>query len=177
MTDGSGPIVDRSWAYLRVLRNTSGARVPTLRSVEDRMASYGGLRQQEIKDGTLFSTQALRQLIRTDRAHLGRLSRALITASELPVLHRVHVLAPGIRIGLIDRSATGRPRLSEVPGWVDVLAIDFRAADARYVRRARQAGHAVSVRKVNTVAQLHDAWAMGVHRILTDRAELLGRSC
>jgi glycerophosphoryl diester phosphodiesterase len=177
MTNGTGPIADRSWAYLRRLRNTSGATVPTLRSVEDRMVTYGGLRQQEIKDGTLFSTQALRSLIRIDRAHLGRLGKATITASELSTLHRVHALAPGIRIGLIDRSSTGRPRLSEVPGWVDVLAIDVHAADAQYVKKARKAGHAVSVRKVNTVLQLHEAWAMGIRRIITDRPEVLGRSC
>jgi glycerophosphoryl diester phosphodiesterase len=176
MTDGPGRIVQRPWSYVRTVRNTSGAAVPTLRSVEDRLATYGGLRQQEIKDGSTFSGSALRQLVAVDRAHVG-LAHVLVTSSAVATLRRVHVVAPRLRTGLIDRSATGRPRLSQVPGWVDVLAVDLRAADARYVRRARQAGHAVSVRKVNTVEQLHAALTMGVHRVITDRPDLLGRSC
>ena len=146
-------------------------------SSERRLASYGGRRQQEIKDGAAFSHAALEQFLQIDRAH-GRLAgRVLITSSQLPTLKRVHLLAPRVGIGLIDRSASGRPRLSQVPGWVDVLAIDLRAADAKYVARAGAAGHAVSVRNVNTVLQLHAAVALGVRRVITDTPEVLGRSC
>ena len=177
MTDGSGSIGGRTWTYVRGVRNSSGAPVPTLRGVERRMASYGGRRQQEIKDGAAFSRAMLEQVLRIDRAH-GRLAgRVLITSSQLPTLRRVHALAPRVGIGLIDRTTTGRPRLSRVPGWVDVLAIDLRAADAKYVARARAAGHAVSVRNVDTVLQLHAAVALGVRRVVTNMPEVLGRSC
>src|SRR4029079_11164496 len=43
MTDGSGRIRERSWSYVRLVRNGSGAGVPTLRGVEAALARFGGL--------------------------------------------------------------------------------------------------------------------------------------
>jgi glycerophosphoryl diester phosphodiesterase len=178
MTNGSGRIRAHSWRYVHQVRNTSGAGVPTMRGVEAAMARYGGVRQQEVKDGRLFSTAMLRALVRVDQTYVpGGWSRVLVTASELHTLRRVHLVAPKIGIGLITRSRTGRPALAGVPRWVNMIAIDLRAADGTYVRRARAAGHTVSVRGVNTVAQLHRAVAIGATQVVTDRPEVLGTAC
>ena len=178
MTDGSGRIRERSWSYVRLVRNGSGAGVPTLRGVEAALARFGGLRQQEIKDGQQFSNAKLSALVRIDRSYVPDADRqVLVTSSELRTLRRVHLLAPTIGIGLITRSRTGRPALAAVPRWVDVIAIDLRAADGTYVRRARSIGFLVSVRGVNTVAQLHRAVGVGATRVVTDRPEVLGTAC
>ena len=55
------------------------------------------------------------------------------------------------------------------------MHIDLRAADAAYVQQAVELGFAVSLRGVDTVAQLHRAVAMGAARVLTNRPEVLGR--
>jgi glycerophosphoryl diester phosphodiesterase len=178
MTDGSGRIREHGWRYVRLVHNGSGAGVPTLRGVEGALARYGGMRQQEIKNGQQFSNAKLSALVRIDRTYVPDADRrVLVTSSELPTLRRVHLLAPTIGIGLITRSRTGRPTLAALPRWVDVIAIDLRAADGSYVRRARSAGYRVSVRGVNTVAQLHRAVAVGATRVVTDRPEVLGTAC
>jgi hypothetical protein len=152
--------------------------VSTLRDVETALARFGGLRQQEIKNGELFSTAMLRALVQVDRTSVPDIRRrVLITSSELPTLRRVHLVAPTIGTGLITRSQTGRPALTGLPAWLDVIAIDLRAADTSYVHRARSTGHVVSVRGVDTVAQLHRAVAVGATRVVTDRPEVLGTAC
>ena len=64
-----------------------------------------------------------------------------------------------------------------MPSWVDVILIEFGAADPTYIRQATARGHQVSLRKVDSVAQLHEAARMGATRVVTDRPELLGRAC
>jgi glycerophosphoryl diester phosphodiesterase len=104
-------------------------------------------------------------------------SRVLITASQVRLLRRFYELAPDLPLGLIDRSTTGRPSLSEVPAWVNVILIDLGAADPTYIRQAAAAGHEVSLRNVDTVDQMRRAVQMGATRIVTDRPEVLGRAC
>jgi hypothetical protein len=60
---------------------------------------------------------------------------------------------------------------------VDVILIEFGAADAAYIRRATARGHRVSLREVNTVTQLRQAVRMGATRVVTDRPEVVGRAC
>jgi glycerophosphoryl diester phosphodiesterase len=133
--------------------------------------------QQEFKDGRLFSDSLLLELARLDREFVGDVdAQVLVTASELSTLERFHELAPDLPVGLIERSS-GRPPLSTVPAWVDVILIEFGAADPTYIRRAAARGNEVSLRKVDSVAQLHEAVRMGATRIVTDRPEVLGGSC
>ncbi len=58
-----------------------------------------------------------------------------------------------------------------------MILIEFGAADATYIRQAAARGTEVSLRKVDSVAQLHEAVRMGATRIVTDRPEVLGGSC
>jgi hypothetical protein len=133
--------------------------------------------QQEFKDGRMFTDAVLLELARLDREFVGDVgARVLITGSQLGILGRFHQLAPDLPIGLIERSS-GRPRLSEVPAWVDVILIEFDAAGATYLRQAAARGHEVSLRKVDSVAQLGEAVRMGATRVVTDRPEVLGRAC
>jgi len=179
MTDGTGTIRSQSADEVADLRNDSHARVPTFREVLAAMVpTHPGVQvQQEFKDGRMFSDAALLELARLDREFLGDVGgRVLITAAQVRLLGRFHELAPDLPIGLIDRSS-GRPALSTVPSWVDVILIEFGAADATYVRQAAARGHEVSLRKVDSVAQLGAAVHMGATRVVTDRPELLGRAC
>ena len=175
-TDGSGPIARLTWKYLRTVSTPSGAGLPTLHAVERTMAPYAGLRQQEIKQGAAFSDELLERLIRIDRVYVDA-SDVLITASEWRTLARVHDLDAAVGTGYITRSHTGRPDPEELPEWLDVILIDLDAADEQYVKHVQEAGHMVSVRGVDTVAQLHRAVALGADRVITDRPETIAQAC
>jgi glycerophosphoryl diester phosphodiesterase len=175
-TDGSGPVGSRRWSYVRKLVTDSGAGVPTVTTVESGMARFGGLRQQEIKRGAYFSDHLLRRLLALDRRYIAP-ENLLITSSELQTLRRTHEIDPAIGIGYIVRSNIGRPDLAQLPTWVDVALIDLRAVDRTTVDRVHAAGHLLSVRGVDNIAQLHRAVAMGVDRVVTDHPERLGRVC
>ncbi len=179
MTDGAGGISSQTAADVERLRNQSRAPVPTFREVLSAMVPVHPdvHLQQEFKDGRLFSDSLLLELARLDREFVGDVdAQVLVTASELNTLERFHELAPDLPVGLIERSS-GRPPLSTVPSWVDVILIELGAADPTYVRQAAARGHEVSLRKVDSVAQLHEAVRMGATRVVTDRPEVLGGSC
>jgi glycerophosphoryl diester phosphodiesterase len=179
MTNGTGTIRGRTTDYVAHLHNDSGAPVPTFREVLATMVppNPGVAMQQEFKESRIFSDALLRQVAQLDREYLGDVeARVLITASQVGLLKRFHDLAPDLPLGLIDRTS-GRPSLSTVPSWVDVILIEYGAADPTYIRQAAAEGHQVSLRKVDTVAQMRDAVRMGATRIVTDRPELLGRAC
>ncbi|RYP86277.1 hypothetical protein EKO23_10005 [Nocardioides guangzhouensis] len=177
MTNGTGEIRRRTSGYVHGVRNVSGAPVPTFRGTLTRLRATRPHVQQEFKDGWLFSNAVLRRLARHDRDLVGDVSRKVLwTTSERSTLRRFHRLAPDIPIGLIDRSSR-RPRLATVPAWVDVVLIEFGAADARYIRRAKARGHQVSLREVNTVDRMRRAARMGATRVVTDHPEVLGRAC
>jgi glycerophosphoryl diester phosphodiesterase len=179
MTDGTGTIWSRTAEEVEDLRNESHERLPTFREVLSAMLpEYPDVHvQQEFKDGRMFSDAVLLRLARLDREFVGDVgARVLITASQLSTLRRFHRLAPDLPTGLIDRSS-GRPRLSTLPSWLDVILIEFGAADATYIRRASARGHEVSVREVDSVSRLREAARMGATRVVTDRPELLGRAC
>lgn len=178
MTNGTGRIGASTWRYISRLRNVSGAPVPTLRGLQDAMERDSGHRQQEIKDGDVFSTALLRRMVAVDRATVRDVTRqVLFTSGQVRTLRRLNSIDPRVRVGLIDRSSNGRPSIRKLPPWVDVVLIDFRAADREYVARAGRTGVQVSVREVNTVWRLHRAVAMGAARAVTDRPDLLGRAC
>jgi glycerophosphoryl diester phosphodiesterase len=179
MTDGTGTIRSRTAAFVAHVHNASHAPVPTFRQVLEAMVptNPGVYLQQEFKNDRMFSDAVLLELARLDRAFVGDVdTRILITASELSTLKRFERLAPDLPIGLIDRSS-GRPSVSKVPSWVDVILIEFDAADPTYIRQAEARGHQVSLRKVDSIAQLHEAARMGATRVVTDRPELLGKAC
>lgn len=177
MTNGTGEIRRRTAGYVQRLRNVSGAPVPSFGEVLETMAPTRPHLQQEFKEGQLFSDTVLSRLARSDRAFVDDVQeRVLITSSQRTTLRRFHQLAPDLPVGLIDQSS-GRPRLSRVPSWVDVILIEFGAADATYIRRAVARGHQVSLRKVNTITRLRQAVRMGAARVVTDRPEVLGRAC
>jgi glycerophosphoryl diester phosphodiesterase len=180
MTDGTGTIRSHTTGYVEHVHNQSGSPVPTFREVLAAMVppNRGVDVQQEFKESQIFSDALLLEVARLDRAFLGDVDTSvLITASQVSLLKRFHVLAPDLPLGLIDRSTTGRPALSAVPAWVDVVLIDIGAADATYVRQAAAAGHQVSLRNVDTVVQMRDAVRMGATRVVTDRPEILGHAC
>jgi glycerophosphoryl diester phosphodiesterase len=179
MTDGAGTIWTRTADEVERLRNDSQERVPTFSEILKAMVpTHPDVHlQQEFKDGRLFSDALLRRLARLDREYVGDVdAQVLITASSLSLLRRFHDLAPDLPLGLIERSSD-RPRLSTLPSWVDVILIEFGAADPTYVQQAVARGHQVSLRKVDTVAQLRAAVRMGVTRVVTDRPEVVGRAC
>jgi glycerophosphoryl diester phosphodiesterase len=179
MTDGTGTIRSRTADEVDGVRNESHARVPTFRGIlTATLPAHPDVHlQQEFKDGRMFSDRLLLELARLDREFVGDVGdRVLITGSQLRLLGRFNRLAPDLPIGLIERSA-GRPRLSAVPSWVDVILIELDAADPAYVRKAAARGHEVSLRKVDSVAQLREAVRMGATRVVTDRPEVLGRAC
>lgn len=175
-TDGSGPVRARRWSYVRTLVTESGAGVPTVTAVESGTARFGGLRQQEIKRGAYFSDHLLRRLLALDRRYIAP-EDLLVTSSELETLRRIHEIDPAVGTGYIDRSDTGRPDVAQLPAWVDVALVDLQAADRTTVDRVHAAGHLLSVRGVDSVAQLHRAVALGVDRVVTDHPERLGRAC
>jgi glycerophosphoryl diester phosphodiesterase len=177
MTNGTGEIRRRTATYVRKLRNVSGAPVPSFDEVLETMAPTRPHVQQEFKDGRLFSDVLLGKVVQSDRAFVDDVSaRVLLTSSQPTTLRRFHQLAPDIPVGLIDRSS-GRPRLSLVPSWVDVILIEFGAADGEYIRRAVARGYKVSLREVNTVTRLRQAVRMGAARVVTDRPEVLAGAC
>jgi glycerophosphoryl diester phosphodiesterase len=179
MTDGDGAIRSRTADEVADLRNESHARVPTFREILRAMlpAHPDVHLQQEFKDGRLFSDAVLLKLAQLDREFVGDVgARVLVTSSQLSTLMRFHQLAPDLPTGLIERSS-GRPQLSTLPSWVDVILIELGAADATYIRRASARGHEVSVREVNSVSRLREAVRMGATRVVTDRPELLGSAC
>jgi len=175
-TDGSGPIAGRRWQYVRTLRTSSGAGVPTLSRVERTMQRYGGLRQQEIKDGAAFSRAKLAWLLERDRRYVPA-KHVLITSSEIRTLARVHAIDPAFGTGLITRRSTARPSMSLLPAWLDVVLIDLRAADASYAEKVHAALHLLSVRNVETVTELHRAVALGADRVLSNFPERLATAC
>jgi glycerophosphoryl diester phosphodiesterase len=177
MTNGTGEIRRRSSGYVAAVRNVSGAPVPTFHGVLKQLRSTRPHVQQEFKDGWLFSSRVLRRLARLDRDLVPDVSKSVLwTTSQRSTLRRFHRLVPDIPIGLIDRSH-GRPRLSTIPSWVDVILIEFGAADAAYIRRATARGHQVSLREVNDAQRMRQAVRMGAARVVTDRPEVLGRAC
>ena len=177
MTNGTGEIRRRTSGYVQGVRNASGAPVPTFRTTLIKLRATRPHVQQEFKDGWLFSNAVLQRLARFDRDLVGDVSRKVLwTTSQRSTLRRFHRQVPDIPIGLIDRTH-GRPRLSTVPAWVDVILIEYVAADARYIRRAKARGHQVSLREVNTISRMHRAVRMGAARVVTDRPEVLGRAC
>lgn len=178
MTVGTGPVAQHTWSQVSALPNLSGAAVPSFEAVARATRPRGGHRQQEIKQGAMFGDRLLRRMVAVDLAHSADAhDTVLYTSSELRTLGRVKLVDARIRVGLIHRSDHGRPALARVPSWVDVILLDLRAADATYVQQAEAAGHEVSVRRVQTVGDLHRAVALGVSRVVTDRPEVLGRAC
>jgi glycerophosphoryl diester phosphodiesterase len=178
MTTGSGDLGSLRWSGIASARMPSGARVPRLAAVAAALAPYGGHRQQEIKEGSAFSDTQLRRMVASDLAGVApEFDRVLYTSSQRTTLLRIQRIDPRVRVGLIARDSETRPRLSGLPGWLDVVLVDLRAIDAAYVSRAVAAGLEVSARGVDTVADLHLAALIGVTRVLTDRPEVVGRAC
>jgi glycerophosphoryl diester phosphodiesterase len=178
MTDGTGRIAEHPWSHLRTLRHDSGAPLSTFDAVERATRPLGGHRQHEIKEGVGFSDRHLRHMLAMDVRNVpNAYDRVLYTSSEVETLRRITAVDPRIRVGLITRSDRGRPSLRRLPAWVDVILVDLRAADADYVRRARAAGFEVSMRRVQSAAELHRAAALGATRVVTDRPEELGHAC
>lgn len=178
MTDGHDRIDAHTWSEVAQLRHPSGAGIPSLEQVITALESYDGDRQQEIKNGAAFDDGQLGRLVRTDVASTpGAYQRLLYTSTTLRTLARIHAIDPRVPLGLITRAPDARPALERLPDWLDVVLIDLRAADSGYVRQAAQRGYAVSVRGVDTVAQLHAAADIGAQRVLTNRPEVLGRAC
>ncbi len=178
MTNGSGRIDRHTWTAIARLREAGGARVPTFDTVVAAVERVGGHRQQEIKLGRLFSDRMLRHMIETEvRDSPSAYERVLYTSSRLSTLRRIHSIDPRLPTGLITLSATDRPVLARLPEWLDVVHVDLRAADAAYVHAAAERGYAVSVRGVDTAAQLHQAVTIGATRVLTHRPDVLGRRC
>jgi glycerophosphoryl diester phosphodiesterase len=179
MTDGTGTIWSQTADRLEGLRHESHAGLPTFREILRALVpTHPDVHvQQEFKDGRLFSDAMLLELARLDREFVGDVgARVLVTSSQLGTLRRFQRLAPDLPVGLITRSS-GRPRLADVPTWVDVILIELGAADAAYIRRAAARGHEVSLRKVDTLAHLRAAVRLGASRAVTDRPEVLGRAC
>jgi len=176
MTDGTGPVAGLARDEVAALRHPSGAAIPGLAAVGAALQPYGAHRQQEIKEGARFGGRVLRRMVTRDVRQVSH-DRLLYTSSEVETLRRITTIDPLVRVGLIHRSDRGRPAVSSVPAWVDVVLIDLLAADAGYVSRARQAGLEVSLRRVQTGPQLHRAVALGARRVVTDRPEVLGTAC
>ncbi len=177
MTDSSGRIPGSTWRQIRRVRNSSGAPIPSLRSVQRQTEPYGGIRQQEIRDGDTFTTGAIRRLLAVNKANVSNTrQRVLITSTQIQVLRRVQDIDHNVSVGLIARQ-TNRPNISELPRWLDVVLIDIRAADKTYIEQAARRGIEVSLRYLNTVREMHRAVSMGATRGVTDRPELLGESC
>jgi glycerophosphoryl diester phosphodiesterase len=178
MTDGDGRVEDHTWAEVARLRNPTGAGVPNLEQVISTLERNGGDRQEEIKNGSAFDDRELRRLVRTDvRATSSAYQRLLYTSTSLRTLRRIHAIDARLPLGFITRAPDERPALRRLPRWLEFVHIDLRAADAAYVQQAVELGFAVSLRGVDTVAQLHRAVAMGAARVLTNRPEVLGRAC
>lgn len=178
MTGSRGRIDQHTWAEVAAARVRGGARMARFGEVVAAVRGRGAHRQQELKDASVFSTRALEQMVRTDLdGDPDAYGRVLYTSSRMSTLRRLHTLDVRLSLGLITRSATGRPVLARLPSWLDVVHIDLRAADRAYVRAAVEHGFAVSVRGVDTVAQLQRAADLGATRVLTNRAEVLGRAC
>jgi glycerophosphoryl diester phosphodiesterase len=178
MTDAHGRIDRLSWAEVAKAKVSGGARVPSFEEVVMAVRARGGHRQQEIKQGAMFTQRLLQRMVRTDvTGETEPYERLLYTSSEMRTLRRIHALDPRLPVGLITRSATGRPALERLPAWLDVVLVDLRAADVDYVRRAADRGYAVSLRGVESVAQLHEAVSLGATRVLTNHPEVVGRVC
>ena len=178
MTAGTGRIDEHAWAEVARLRQSGGAGIPTFEDVVAVSNAHGGLRQQEVKEGDVFSNRMLAHMVAADVGDgPSSYERVLYTSSELRTLRRIHAVDRRMPLGLITLSATGRPRLKHLPRWLDVVLIDLRAADTAFVRAATARGLAVSVRGVDTASQLHHAVEVGATRVLTNRPDVLGRVC
>ena len=162
MTDGRERIDAHTWAEIARLRHPSGAGVASLGHVIELTERVGGDRQQEIKNGTAFADRQLRRLVRADVAGTSNAyQRLLYTSTTVGTLRRLHEIDPFLPLGFITREPDARPVLARLPRWLDVVHIDLRAADARYVRDATEQGLEVSLRGVDTVVQLRRAVQLG----------------
>jgi glycerophosphoryl diester phosphodiesterase len=175
-TNGTGRVANRSYRYIYRHRADSGARVPTFNRVQKVMAPYGGYRQQELKPAA-WSDDDFRQMIALDKMYIPDVTcKVLFTASEMQTLRRVNAIDSSIQVGYITRSGCGRPDLSTLPSWLDVVLIDSCAVTADYVAAARTRGMQVSARGVDTVSEYRRVVRLGVTRIVTNKPALLARN-
>jgi len=175
MTNGTGRIRDRSWAYIRGLRSANGARVSTFAQMQwmlKKRTPWTCFRQQEIKRGAL-SYDALRRMVRMNNRYVKAPECVMYTSGERSTLGFMNTINPRSKLGLIHRSTYGRPDLSTVPKFIDRIMLNWKAVTPKYVKRALAAGFEVSARGVNTLALFDRMKRYGVKYIVTDRAWVL----
>jgi glycerophosphoryl diester phosphodiesterase len=175
-TSGTGRVSDRSYRYIYKHRADSGARVPTFNRVESVMASYGGYRQQELKPAAWSDEQFWRMMVINKQYVRDVYCKVLFTASEMQTLRRVNAIDSNFQVGYITRSGCGRPDLSTMPSFVDVIMIDSCAVSAEYVTSAKARGMQVSARGVDTVSEYRRVVRLGVTRVVTNKPALLARN-
>ena len=175
-TTGTGPVAERTIAYVRGIRADSGAPVPTFEQVTRTMAAYDGQHQQELKD-VAYTDAQLQRMVATNLALVERpYRRVLMTAGEIETLRRLHRIDPLLRLGWITRDGTP-PAAADIPRVVDVVLIPRTHATAAYVDAVQARGIDVSVRGVDTVDQLRALERIGVRRVVTDEPALLASAC
>ncbi len=165
-TNGAGDVSHRRWAYVRRLHTEHGYRVPTLRRLVETMAARPVRArpdlQLELK--VSFDDAELRRLVALLR-RFDYQGEVVLTAPRLAQLDRVNRVAPSIRTGFLELSATHRPDLRALHRHhVDYAMVGAAAATARFVRSATRRGVLVSARRLSlrTAARRH------VVRVLTD---------
>lgn len=163
-TDGTGLIANHDWAYLSTIKTDDGQSLATFHDVAaiqpDKQA------QLELKED--FPTAVLQFVVdqvRQERA--GQLGKVMFTSGYLRDLRIVKQLAPRVKTGLIGYGMA-RPALARVPSYVDSINVKLQQP-RRYIRRARHMGFGVSLRLVDTGAQLRRAVHKGATQVVSNR--------
>lgn len=188
-TTGTGRVRDRRLSYIKTLSKVhadsyKNVPVPTLGEVQKALAHLNSEQQVELKPAlvsgltTEKKEEILKKVVNAVKRNMGDdfYEKSLFTASELSTLRIVNSIDPLARTGYIKRGE-GVPDLSKMPGFIDVLMVDYQSVTANYVDQAALVNKIVSARGVNSLKVRNNMISKGVKRIVTDRPGAVGGSC
>jgi glycerophosphoryl diester phosphodiesterase len=103
--------------------------------------------------------------------HEDFLTSCIITSLDAAALAKVQRLAPELRVGQIVTASVGN--VTGLPG--QILSVNKRAANRRFIQRARTAGKEVHVWTLNQAGDMLLMIERGAHNLITDYPDVAVR--
>jgi len=191
LTPASGPVASRTATELAQLDagvhfgpGFEGERIPTLAAVLEAFADDVVI-NVEIKAGRDTDVDALAAAVIEVLEQKGLEQRVLVTSFSPFVLEAVRKRNPAIRRGQIYSDFRGASSLSPIQRSLlrnlafnrrarpDVLSVNHRMVDGRYVERMHRRGYRIFAWTVNDADRMRTLVDLGVDGIITDRPDLL----
>lgn len=165
-TNGTGPVVEKSFAYLRSLDAGLGERIPTLEEVFDA-ANRRAVVNVELK-GPGTAEPVVRLIERFVQTGGWRYEDFLVSSFDLAQIQTAKKLLPEIRTGaLIEKAQPGLVEFAERLGaWS--LHPGKRCVTPELVADAHRRGLKVLVFTINRPAEFASMVALGVDGVFTD---------